>query len=65
MLAHQLEQPHGAFAMEKEILVHYEKVMLQTWEEMPTSFVTSSVNSLGKKEILSFIEQVNLSLKQE
>ena len=54
----------GKTALEKN-LVHYEKVMLQTWEEMPTSFVTSSVNSLGKKEILSFIEQVNLSLKQE
>ena len=46
-------------------LAHYRKVMLESWEEMPTTFLTSSVNSAGKKEILSFIEQVNLSLRQE
>ena len=51
-------------ALEKN-LVHYEKVMLESWEEMPTSFVTSSVSNAGKEEILSFIEQVNLSLRQE
>ena len=45
-------------------LAHYRKVMLESWEEMPTTFLTSSVNSSGKKEILSFIEQVNLSLRQ-
>ena len=46
-------------------LSYYEKVMLERWEEMPTSFVTSSPNSLGKEEILSFIEKVNLSLRQQ
>ena len=51
-------------ALEKN-LAHYEKVMLESWEEMPTSFVTSSVSSAGKEKILSFIEQVNLSLRQE
>ena len=51
-------------ALEKN-LAHYEKVMLESWEEMPTSFVTSSVSNAGKEEILSFIAQVNLSLRQE
>jgi len=46
-------------------LAHYKKVMLESWEEMPTTFLTSSVDSSGKKEILSFIEKVNLSLRQE
>lgn len=46
-------------------LAHYQKVMLESWEEMPTTFLTSSVNNEGKKEILSFIQKVNLSLKQE
>ncbi len=46
-------------------LTHYKKVMLESWEEMPNTFLTSSVNSSGKEEILSFIEQVNLSLRQE
>ncbi len=51
-------------ALEKN-LAHYKKVMLESWEEMPNTFLTSSVNSSGKEEILSFIEQVNLSLRQE
>ncbi len=51
-------------ALEKN-LAYYEKVMLERWEEMPTSFVTSSPNSSGKEEILSFIEKVNLSLRQQ
>jgi GTP-binding protein len=54
----------GKTGLEKN-LAHYKKVMLKNWEEMPTTFLTSSVDSSGKKEILSFIGQVNLSLKQE
>jgi GTP-binding protein len=54
----------GRTGLEKNI-VHYKKVMLENWEEMPTHFVTSSVNSSGKKEILDFIENVNLSLRQQ
>jgi len=53
----------GKTGLEKN-LAHYKKVMLESWEEMPTTFLTSSVDSSGKKEILSFIGQVNLSLKQ-
>lgn len=53
----------GKTGLEKN-LAHYTKVMLESWEEMPTTFLTSSVNSSGKKEILSFIEKVNLSLRQ-
>ena len=54
----------GKTGLEKN-LAHYKKVMLESWEEMPTTFLTSSVDSSGKKEILSFIGQVNLSLKQQ
>jgi len=54
----------GKTGLEKN-LAHYKKVMLERWEEMPTTFLTSSVDSSGKKEILSFIGQVNLSLRQE
>lgn len=54
----------GRTGLEKNI-AHYKKVMLESWEEMPTHFVTSSVNSSGKKEILDFIENVNLSLRQQ
>ena len=54
----------GKTGLEKN-LTHYKKVMLENWEEMPTTFLTSSLDSSGKKEILSFIGQVNLSLRQE
>ena len=37
----------------------YKKELLNTWEEAPTSFITSSTDELGREELLSFIEQVN------
>jgi len=50
-------------ALEKNIS-HYKKVLLETWEEVPTYFITSSSTSLGKEEILKFIGQVNDSIQQ-
>lgn len=50
-------------ALEKNIS-HYKKVLLETWEEVPTYFITSSSTSLGKEEILKFIDQVNDSIRQ-
>lgn len=38
---------------------HYEKVMLETWEELPPRFYTSSVNKSGTEEILTFVAQTN------
>jgi len=40
----------------------YKKVMLKTWEEMPTYFLTSATVQTGKKEVLEFIDGVNKSL---
>ena len=40
----------------------YKKVMLKTWEEMPTYFLTSTTDQTGKKEVLEFIDGVNKSL---
>lgn len=37
----------------------YQAQMLQTWEEMPQFFVTSSVNGSGRDEILTTIEGLN------
>ena len=37
----------------------YQKTMLQSWEEMPTYFITSATQKSGKDEILYFIQQVN------
>jgi GTP-binding protein len=41
----------------------YEQKMLETWEEMPPYFITSSEKREGRDEVLSYIEQINKSLK--
>jgi len=43
----------------------YNKKMLDYWEELPTQFFTSSVNTDGKEAILEFIEQTNKLLPEE
>jgi hypothetical protein len=36
--------------------------LLETWEELPVSFVTSSVTNAGREELLAYIDQVNEAL---
>jgi GTP-binding protein len=43
----------------------YNDILLETWEEMPKYFITSSSNRLGKEELLQYINDINLSLKLE
>ena len=38
----------------------YSEELLKTWEELPRYFITSSSKSIGKEEILEFIEQTNI-----
>lgn len=40
----------------------YKKVMLNTWEELPTMFITSSEEKVGGDDILEFIGNVNESI---
>ncbi|RFC55555.1 ribosome biogenesis GTP-binding protein YihA/YsxC [Brumimicrobium aurantiacum] len=37
----------------------YKRRMLKQWEEMPPYFVTSSVSSKGREEVLDYVEEVN------
>lgn len=37
----------------------FENTLKETWEELPDSFVSSAVNKVGQKEILSFISGIN------
>jgi len=37
----------------------YSEKLLESWEELPTMFVTSSKTGLGKEEILDFVEHIN------
>ena len=40
----------------------YRQTLLETWEEFPPHFVTSSESRLGKEELLQYIEDINKSL---
>lgn len=43
-------------ALEKSIN-DYDKQMLQIWESLPVTFISSSVNNIGRDEILKYIEE--------
>lgn len=48
-------------AIERNI-EEYKKVVLETWEEFPPFFVTSSETTLGKESVLEYIDKINESL---
>ena len=39
--------------------------MLETWEELPPMFVSSSEKKEGREEILDYIEEINNSLTED
>ena len=43
----------------------YKQRLLETWEELPPIFETSSEDGRGRKELLDYIEQINRSLSQQ
>ena len=43
----------------------YQEKLLETWEELPNIFYTSSEKKEGKDEILNYIDDINKSLKEE
>jgi len=48
-------------AIERNIKA-YSEFMLQTWEELPPQFITSSSKGTGRDELLNYIDQINVSL---
>ena len=44
---------------QKKSIKLYETEMLKVWEEMPPYFITSSVSSEGKEELLAYIDEIN------
>jgi len=48
----------GSSKLNKQITA-YKKKLLNTWEEVPTSFITSSNTGFGRDEFLTFIDGVN------
>ena len=43
----------------------YKKKLLNTWETIPTSFITSSSSGLGREEFLDFINSVNQDVAKD
>ena len=41
---------------------NYKAKLLETWQEMPNYFVTSSSKSIGKDEVLNYIDNINNSM---
>ncbi len=41
----------------------YKEILLETWEEMPNYFVTSSSKKIGKDDLLDYIEAINNDIK--
>ena len=39
----------------------YKNILLETWEEVPPYFITSSSKGIGKEELLDYIESINTS----
>ncbi|MBT8260024.1 MAG: YihA family ribosome biogenesis GTP-binding protein [Flavobacteriaceae bacterium] len=43
----------------------YKAILLETWEDMPNYFVTSSTKGDGRYELLNYIDSINLELNQK
>lgn len=52
----------GSSKLNKQI-TSYKKKLLNHWESLPTSFITSSTTSFGREEFLNFIDEVNQDVK--
>ena len=54
----------GSSKLNKQI-TSYKKNLLNTWETIPTSFITSSSSGLGREEFLDFINSVNQDVAKD
>ena len=54
----------GSSKLNKQI-TSYKKKLLNTWETLPMTFLTSSINNLGRKEFLDFIDGVNKDVAKD
>ena len=41
----------------------YKNKMMETWEDMPNYFITSSSKSIGKEDVLNYIGNINTDFK--
>ena len=43
----------------------YKNILLETWQDMPNYFVTSSSKNIGKDELLGYIDHLNNTIEVE
>ena len=43
-------------------IANYKAKLMETWEELPPSFISSSANKTGREDILNYIQSINESL---
>ncbi|MDP6908227.1 MAG: ribosome biogenesis GTP-binding protein YihA/YsxC, partial [Flavobacteriales bacterium] len=43
----------------------YANKMLESWEELPVHFLSSAETAVGRKELLEYIDGLNISLKEK
>jgi len=48
----------------KRNIVRYQEILLETWEECPQYFITSSSNYSGKEDLLAYIQSINESMEE-
>ena len=48
----------------KENTENYKTKLLESWEELPPLFYTSSENKAGRDELLNYIEEINNAIAQ-
>ncbi len=48
----------------KESVERYKEKLLETWEELPPVFVTSSEKKQGREELLNYIEEINREIRK-
>lgn len=51
-----------SFSRLKENTEAYKQKLLETWEELPPVFITSSEKKIGKEELLDYIDSINQEL---
>jgi len=51
-------------AIENHIEV-YKNILLETWEDMPNYFITSSSKDIGKEDVLNYIDNLNNNIKND
>jgi GTP-binding protein len=51
-------------AKKQHNIKHYQEVLLDEWEELPLSFVTSSTQKLGQQELLELIGEMHESVQK-